>query len=344
MALRFVESFDHYAIGDITEKWSSSGGSTGSSSFSSGRTGNGLFMTISSGYARHAYKNFSDNQNTIVFGCAIRFSNLGSRWFMLINDGGTVQTGLLLTAAGEIRVYRGQATILGTTFPGTISAGQWYFMECKIVYHQSAGTVELRVNEETLIDLTGQDTCQGANEYFNRFYLYCQGSGSHNAAFDDLYILDGQAGLNDFVGDSVILPLFPDGAGNYAQFTPSAGNNYENVDDSAPDDDGSYNGSSVGGNKDSFTYDDLPGGIAGTVLGIQVPFSSKLVSGGAINIRPFLRISAADYSGASGVPGATYQYVVEHTNLISLWEDNPATASAFLVSEINALEAGYEHV
>jgi hypothetical protein len=341
MALRFLESFDHLAWGDITEKWTArSGFGSGSFGFTTGRNGNCLYMEINSGFNAALQKWFTvTGGDTCVIGVALKFPSAYDCTILQIYDSSSPQITLNENSDGSLDVFRGDnATLLGATAPGTMSTGTWYFVELKVLFHQSAGTVDLYVNGANVLSLTSQDTCATANESWNGFTLRVSAAGTNRVEYDDLYVLDGTGGVNDDVrGDCRVKALFPDGAGNYSEFTPSAGSNFQNVDEAEPDDDTTYNESTAIGQKDSFTFDDLAGGLTAAIYGVQASISGKKDDAGPITINSFVRISGTDYDGDAHYIGLAYQC------WLHLWDQNPETVGNWSVSDINSIEAGYEH-
>jgi archaellin len=337
MTLLWADGFDHYTLAQRIYKYPYT--SAAGDSFVTGRFGGTAWRRIYEG-------NFfgfdtPSNHQTLVFGCALySFSFLGPGYAaggtFRVNDGATRQCTIAIQSDGSITAHRGVAD--GGTLLGTASVRmkpyQWEYLEAKFTVDNSAGVIEIRLNNTTILNLTSQDTQITANAYGNRVYL----SGTQITCYhDDWYVLDDQGSQNNnFLGDVRVDTLWPSGAGNYAQWTPSAGNNYENVDDATPDDDSTYNDGDTNGDKDSFALDDLAS-PSGTVHAVQhVTYGKKTDAGGTGKYKPLYRISAADYNGNEITPGGSYWFETDIEEL------SPATASAWTVSEINGMEAGVE--
>lgn len=334
MALRFMDSFDHYVTADLLEKWTTQSGAAIASS--AGRNGTDALY-----FARRNYyiTLTLDNQQTWVVGCAFYPDGaMGVRNVIALYDDATLQVCVETNTDGTLSLYRG-TTLLGTT-DFALTIGTWYYVEFKVYIDNSSGTIEVRVNGDSKLALSSVDTQASGNAYANAVKL--SGNQLHDASstcyYDDLYICDGTGTTNnDFLGDVRVVAHLPNGAGNYAQWTPSAGDNYAAVDDNPPDDDTTYNASDTATQKDSFTMSNLPGGLTGTVLGIQTLLNCRKDDAGTRTVRPFWRISGADYNGAEVNIGDSYSYHIRE-----ITEQNPATAGAWTTGEIDALEAGYE--
>ena len=91
-----------------------------------------------------------------------------------------------------------------------LTPNTWYYIECKVYIHDTNGTVDIQVNGISDLSLTNQDT-----KYSTSFTGASQIQLNLNAAvdlvFDDLYIADGTAGVNSFIGPCKIECLRPNG-------------------------------------------------------------------------------------------------------------------------------------
>ena len=211
---------------------------------------------------------FSLTQTTYT-GFAVQFSNLGAyKFFSLYSADPNESINLRLRADGEIDVYRA-TTLLGTTSGAAIEVDVWFFVELKIYSHNTVGTVDVRINESSVLSLSGQDTSEGSLLH-SSWRLWALGSGA--VKFDHLHFLDGSGTKNNnFLGLKQVRTILPDAVGDSDEWTPTAGNNYECVDEDIIDDLTSYVASGVSGQQDLYGYPDisaamLPEGIAGVQI------------------------------------------------------------------------------
>jgi hypothetical protein len=154
---------------------------------------------------------------------------------------------------------------------------------------------------------------------------------------DDFYSADGSgAQNNDFLGPIRVKCSLPDGAGTYSQFAPSAGANYTNVDDAAPDGDTTYNSEITPGEKDSYNFAAL--GIGGVVKGVQTNLVVRSNGSGSEVVQPMFCIGGVDYFGTSFGIGTSY------LDKMQVFELSPATGLAWTVAEIDAAESGIKLV
>src|SRR6185437_13665423 len=70
-------------------------------------------------------------------------------------------------------------------------------------------------------------------------------------------------------GDLRVECVMPNGPGAHTQFTPSAGANWQNVDEVPPDDDTTHNDSSTAGQLDTFVHAALAG-IPSSIAAVAV--------------------------------------------------------------------------
>jgi hypothetical protein len=215
--------------------------------------------------------------------------------------------------------------------------GTWYYIEIKVVIHDTAGSVELRINGATVASASGVDTRNGGTGVVNGFQFGAGHGGSSqrtNANFCDLYVCDGSGAINNsFLGDCKVECLFPNGAGAETQWTPSAGSNYQNVDETPPNDDTDYNKSNTVDQVDTYAMTDLAS-TTGLIYGVQYLDYVRKDNAGSRHIAPVARIGGTDYAGADASLGDSYVYTRE------IHELSPATAAAFTISEVNAMEFG----
>jgi hypothetical protein len=309
MALIYVDSFDHYEAADATRKgWNvGTGGEIittsvfrhGAQSLSVQPTGDGRRgRSLPSDYA------------TIVLGFGMYQPNPHSNsLFLRLDDAGTTHVFFTVAGTGRIRAYRGDNTLLGE---GTISllTATWYFIEIKVTINDSTGVVVVKVNGVTDINLSSQDTRNGANAFVNQIRFE---QGTSGAYYDDLYILDttGGAPTNDFLGDVRVEALLPNGNGNSSQFDGSDGNQVDNyllVDETpAIDDDTTYVESADVNDKDTYAFSNLTP-TSGTVFGVQQTPCARKTDAGSRNFVNVARLSATETDSATKTLNTTYAF------------------------------------
>lgn len=345
MSLLFWDSFDHYATADRLEKWSSVQDNPDIGAYGRNST-NGVRVhgfSTSDGYLRGPV---SGTPDTVIIGFGFEVESMptsGVNSILGIIDGATYQITLTLGPDGSLAVWRSEiGTWLAASDCGIIHAGAYYYVELKVYFDNAAGTVQVKLNEDTMINAGGLDTMQTGNAYCTEFEL---GGDSTNPAlvhrylrYDDVYVCDNSgAQCNDFLGDVRLFMLLPDGAGAHADWAPLVGANWQEVDDNPPDDDTTYNASNTVTDRDSFTFDDLPGTLTGAIHAFCAVINSRRDDAVAHELEPSVRVGGTDYDGAAELITDAYSFY----NMYA-WELNPDIAGAWTIAAVNATESGYE--
>lgn len=340
MALRFCDSFDHYATADIASKWTTYTLSNTTIATTNARNGSALVISGNPGSSNELVKTL-DSQATWIVGLAMRFTNAtigATRALIQFVDSGTLHTDLRLDGTGHLFFTRNGTTIgsVGTT---ALSSGVYYYIEVKVTIADApSGVASCRINGVDELVQTTLDTRNAANASANSVRFFGIGSNqSYAGSYDDLYICDGTGGVNDnYLGDIRVAALLPTAAGNSTQYTPSAGSNYQNVDDATPDGDTTYNDSSTTSQKDTFAMGNLPTNATGNIKGLQLLTYDRKTDAGARTLRHVTRTASTDYESANITQLDTFIY---HATLQDV---NPNTTTAWTESDVNGMEAGYK--
>lgn len=331
MALRFADSFDHYATANILKKWTSISSTPLIGAY--GRNGtNGLRIDGDEGVSLTL-----DARATWIVGGAFKINLLGStRFLFTLKDGATFHVGLGVRADGVLGVFRANnSTELANSGAFALSVGGMYYIEFKCTIGDTGvGAYEVRVDGTARIGPTaGADTRNGGNATANIVSIETTGSVTAYDV-DDVYICDTSGSVNnDFLGDVQVKCVLPTAAGATTNFTPSVGANYECVDDATLDE-ANYNSSSTVNHVDTFVFGDIP--AAGTVKGVQVwggmQKSDTDPRSAALMVRP----DATDHAGASQTLATSWLGYRE------IFETNPDTSAAWSPAAVNATEFGYK--
>lgn len=183
----------------------------------------------------------------------------------------------------EVKIMRG-ATQLGITTSAFVY-GAWHHFELKVLVHTSTGTFELRHNEVNVLSGSGVNTANAGSNQADIFAIRFASTSTNNR-FDDIYLWDGTGSVvNNFVGDTVIEGVEVTGAGATTQWTPSAGSNFDNVNDlgsTSPDDAGAggFNSSDTVAQRDLYAFSDLTQ-IDGAILSVQLDTQLAMASAGS---------------------------------------------------------------
>jgi hypothetical protein len=240
----------------------------------------------------------------------------------------------------EIKVMRGATQLSITT--ETFVYNAWHHFEFKVTVHPSTGAFELRHNEVNVLSATGQNTANDGTSQADVFAARFE-TVSTNAIFDDICVWNGTGSTNNnFIGDSVVEAVEVNGAGATTQWTPSAGSNFDNVNDpgtSAPDDAGAggFNGSDTAAQLDLYACTDLTQ-IQGNILWVQLDTQLAMATAGSRSVDTKYRD-----------PDTTVVDIATHAVTLTTYDSffdvmdvNPNSLTTWDVADINGGQFGVE--
>lgn len=329
MTMLFLDGFDHYDDAQILSKWTGGGGSGFAyrEILSPGRYG-GNYLRLRTTSSVWLYKTVGSS-TVLTIGFAWRCSALSQPANFIYTYSNTTEAGLRMDATGAIKAYVGGGLV--ATGTKLLNTGDWNHVEFQHYSHGASGTIKVKINGALDIDYTG-DTLVNANP--STVYLYAPNNSQND--YDDFFILDDNGAVNnDFIGDHKIEAVLPGGAGNYSQWTPSAGSNYQNVDDNPPDEDSTYNSAPSSGLKDSYAMGDLTT-LTGSISAVQVISRTRKDDAGPVELRNFVRQGGSDYAQTNVAQGDSYSV------LSDILETDPDTGIAWTIAGVNSAEAGIE--
>ena len=267
--------------------------------------------------------------------CVFRSNSWETGHLLLIQDSaGGSQMSLRYVSRTDYRLYvlLGATTVIGTsTTP--IPLNTWCRIEFRLLVNNTTGVAQLKIDGTQEVDFSG-DTQATANANLQRLHFGRAGSSSFplQGYFDDLAINDTGGALNNsWPGSSGILARTPNGAGYYTQLTPSAGLNYECVDEMPPNITDYVSGASAN-LKDS--YIKAPLGTTGVVRAVQFNCYAAQGEAGTSGIASLVRRSGVDYQGADQATAVAWK------NYREMLETDPSTAAAWTVAGVDAAEIG----
>lgn len=333
--LRFIDGFKHYGTADMAKKWSHIDGIT---IYNAGApTGGG--HAVFTGIQNAMWKSF-DAQRVWIVGVRHRWSGLDDSLHRIMY-GSSLQIGLHVRSGGYLTVLRSTSnTEIARSAEPLLIEDAWKYIEMKVYISSTSGTVDVRVDGQDVINLSGINTNPlgitdqtATTTGFGTGWVDADGQG-----LTDYYVCDGQGSLNnDFLGDVEVQTLYPNAAGNNSQWTPLSGDNYTNVDESVSDNDTSYVYASSAGTIDTYEYDSMTA-VSGVVHGIQHNIWARKAMSGSVSVAPVTRPNATDYTGESQTVASTY------ADLMVIEETNPDTGLTWTISEVNAAQFGQKVV
>lgn len=245
----------------------------------------------------------------------------------------------LHVAAGQLKAYNGAptGTFLADSGFNAVVPDRWYYIEIYVKVANSGGRFKVWVDGDVWIDFTG-DTQSASTSAIGSFVH----GGSNNFRWDDLYALDpltGSAPWNDRIGDAGIQRITPNAAGAQTGWTPSAGSNFQNVDETTADGDTTYNGTSASGTKDLYNCTDLDGSF-NQAIGVTVHAKARKASAGAGSIQIGVKYDADGNGTADTEDYATAQPLSTGYAWHRRAMETQPDASAWSSTKVNALQIG----
>jgi hypothetical protein len=332
MALRYIDGADHYDTAKLTAKWTNAVNATVLTG--SGRFG-GNAIRVNDATNGLLLKTL-DAQPTWIVGFALYTGSFPLLNTVLVKvlDAGAVQVDLRLNSDGTLAVTRNGAPLTGGVTTFALSTNTWHYIEFKVTIANAilANTCQIKVDNTLVADVTaGQDTQDTANTTANAISFH---GSIPNSTFDDLYICDATGAVcNDFVGDSRILLLMPNAAGDSTQWTVvNAGNNWAAQANNPSLNDGQYVFSATPGQIDLYNLQDPS--ILGPIRGIQASVYSRKDDAGVRQISTTIKTGGVVFQGTTRNLATSYIYYS------AIYELNPNTVLAWTPADLIALQAG----
>ena len=330
MTIIFADSFESLTTATLRARYDDAGLNAAISTtyFRTGARALGL----PAGY--HVTKNITATAGIVVGGCFMRSSGGGAQWTNMIT--------LLTGATQVVTLKHGPAAspntlelLLGAV-GSEVALGNWvhdwsyltwHYIELVFTMADSGGIAQVWVDGILRIAYAG-DTKPAGDTTFNRVRLQGTNTNMANHYVDDFYI--GTARL----GPLRIYGLLPNGDGAKSEWTPSAGANYECVDEIGPNDDTDTVSAGAVGLTDLYTVAGLAAGTR-KVLAVQESLRAKASDASARSIAAV--ISQGGVESAGGELVLTTAYATHY----QMWETtNPATGLPWTRADIAAAQWG----
>lgn len=210
-----------------------------------------------------------------------------------------------------------------------MSINTTYLVEIYMKISDSVGRCVVKIDGTTVLNYTG-DTQNGTNAFISAIRLGCADlTWSNGYGYFDNFVLDDA----NWIGDTKIQAVVPTGIGTTTQWTPSSGDNYTCVDE-IPASDIDFVETNTVDLVDTYVTANLTGSI-GSIKCVQV--QTRCIKEGAptpLNLDLTIRSGGTNYFSADKIVGTAYK------SLSNIWENDPATAVAWLESGVNAAEIG----
>lgn len=336
MALLFIEGFDD---GLLASKWTAT---SNVSITTGGRTLNRALLQDNSDSSMRKTVAIADYNATFVVGFAFMLgSSYNATTIAAFMSDAAVTFHVLMgvDTNNAIVMRKGDGTVLVTSANNVLTPGVFAYVELLVTLSDTVGVVTVKVDGIQVGTFNGDTKNGGTNTLLESFGFFAS-SGPSGTFFyvDDFYLCNAAGAVNNtFRGDSSVLTRFPDGNGNYSQGVGSDGNSVDNylLVDEQPPNTTDYVAFAATGDKDSYTFQDVP---AGTVFGVQQAMYAAKSDAGARTMRNIQRIAGVDFNGVDHALGVTPAYAAK----LDMIQVSPATGVFWTTSEVNGAEFGTE--
>lgn len=276
----------------------------------------------------------ASSQVFIGFRYTASSSNSPTQVLRLYGDAGATEHLRLWWSSTTTLSLGRSATVIATASVPEPLAGSWSYIEVWATIADSGGRCVVKIDGATVIDFTGDTKNAGTASTLDSMQFGGAGSGVLRY-YDDVYICDatGTAPHNTFLGPCRVYALSPTGAGTDTQMTPSAGANWQCVDEQPASAADYVTGST--GQRDTYATADLPSS-AGTIFAVQASVVAAKTDAGALTLKTAMRSGGTVYTGTAGALS------VSDTIIRTIRTTDPATSATWTKSGIDALEAGAE--
>lgn len=257
------------------------------------------------------------------------------------NADNTTQCSVGITSTGAIDVYRGNigATQLAVSGSGTIVAQAYQHIEVKVHIHASEGSIEVRVDGQTVVDIANVNTnASGPAECSQLNFLGLQGSAASGATpvdLDDVVVWDTNGdGNNDFLGDVRVYTSFPIDDVEL-DWTSTEATGYEAIDEIPADGDTSYIQAGAAGDVALFEVEPIPESVT-QVLGVMTVHKSRKTDAGVCDFQ------SSVVSGEDEALGPQRPITEAWTYYFETFDLDPATLSPWTPAARNAMNIKIE--
>lgn len=344
MALEFCDGFNHYT--SLSSKWAGIYGVQINNADASSRLSGSRYAYDFNSYC-WAFSPALTPSATYWVGQGLIYNWGNPPMFRFWSSNGRVQVDISCSGNSTVTIYRGSLEQdSGTLFLDSInlnalSSGNlstWSYWEAMVTVG-NPGAVVIRRNGETIYanyNLNTWNTPSGATADIGQVGWATSGNSRNGGCLHaDFYACSDTGTYNrGFLGDIRVDSLFPTGDDSVL-WTPSTGANYTTVDENPPNTT-DYNSSLTIGQRDTFTYGDLPT-TSGTVKGVQQLVYAAKSDAGTRAIRPVVKPTT---TGTYSMPD---QYLAtSYTYRRVVLETNPDDSQPWDIADVNAAKFGYE--
>lgn len=352
MSLEWMDGFDHYGTG-ATGKTNMTAGPYAEASATSDvgpnttnpRTGTAAFRYFLNNSGGIRWRRvLGGNRTAAGLAMGVTYSQLpganATTAPIVFRDSNNVrQLCLFVTSTGSIDVRQtsGSGTILGSSSGPVIQAGSYQHIAMFATCHGSTGTIEVRVDGVTVINVSGVNTAPSGTVNFAQMSGDNLSSTSGIVDVDDFWCWNNLGTANnDFSGNVRVRRLNPDqdtAATDWVRNTGST--DFSAINQTAPDSDTTYIEAANLNDISEFDFENTPAEVS-AILAAQTYVMMKKTDAGDSNVQVSL------VSGASEVNGADRPITTAYAYWTDIFEVDPDTGTAWTKAAIDAAKMKLE--
>jgi hypothetical protein len=351
MAIEFVDSFDHYKLGnslsdavlfaELDAKWTSHAFEL--DVVSTGRTGQGLTIQ----WGSYIFKTLAHRAFwSTVFAFRINSGNGGGSLYTILNNG-TPLFSLNYNFDHTLSLYAGSVLIAVTT--QTVNQTKYNHVGVDVTFSGTTNitaTVDLYLNGEKILAAVAaasginQNTLLSGDTTGNVHMLGPGLASTGNTTIDDFVVCNGAAdtfggALNhSYIGDVKLFLIVPNADVTSGWTTATGGAaHYTQINEVPPDGDTTYIEDDTAGHKDIWDWQNISG-FVGIIVGLQFSLYARKTDEGSKVMTHRVGPAGAKYTGA--LVWLSDDYVYHHMPL----DADPLTGFRYSVTTFNAEQFG----
>lgn len=239
------------------------------------------------------------------------------------------------SATHKLEIYTSTGT-LAATGTTAIQLATWYSLEVHIkIVDGATGAIDVRLDGTSEVAYSG-DTQPGSDTTIDNVQYTATGAACY---FDDLAMNDTAGSVdNSWCGDGKCYYATGTSAGDVTQLTPSAGSNWQCIDE-VPPNTSDYVSSAVAGNYDLYNCGTITLATGEIVRRVQVEARCLEESALGDSVKLGVKTVSTEYFDSGHVVTTAYaRYVGNDLTL------NPNTGAAWTQTQIDALQVGVKVV
>ena len=282
----------------------------------------------------HSWTTWIGDTTSLVLGFAFR-SVTAAGDLVYFRHGSSPNMTLSFNMSGQLTIKNASGSVVGTSTV-VIKFRRWNYVEVKVTFSGSAGTVIVRCNGAEVLNLTGQDfEATGSHPHCDNLNWFYR----DNQQMDDMYLIDqSTGGLTDFLGPIIIRRLKPSADTATADFTPSVGGDHYACVDNDRADETDYLESSTLTDDELWDYENVPSEIDV----IQAISIETFIAATGVQAKKAASLCESGTSGVQEV-GLCTTISPDWEQFIDVMEDDPDTSSPWTLSGFNAAQFGVRH-